>query len=253
MYGLKDALNPNSKVLFLIPCSSLSDTSFATEAMLKKEGYSDHEGNTHSLQEIATMMSYYIQNVSKHNPHFNYKEITRGNFYGKKSIESLLTKTCTYIEFNFGYYKNHISPIIKPLDDIYNQINNVYMDLTYPCPDSCDLEWPDDHNGSGSCITEDAVKSYTELNLYRNYRDNHLLGLENGAELYELYYFISPIIARLMHKSRTKEIVLQEFYEQEIVPFKLLLKEGDYQEAAYALKETLYKLAEEYDYSKQFA
>ena len=77
MYGLKNTLNPNSKVLFLIPCSSLSDTSIATEALLRKEGYHHHEGNTHSLQEIAVLMSYYIKNASKNNPHINYKEITR--------------------------------------------------------------------------------------------------------------------------------------------------------------------------------
>jgi len=250
MYGLKDALNPNSKVLFLIPCSSLSDTSIATEALLRKEGYNDHEGNVYSLQEIAVMMSYYIKNISKNNPNLNYKEITRSNFYGKYSLNNVLIPDCKFIEFHFGFKQDHIAPIIKPLDKNYSHINEIYMDFSEPCPPVCDMGGNEEMDRT--CLTESAVKSSNELDLYRHYRDNHLLALEGGPELYEMYYFVSPLITKLIHKSATKEIVLQEFYEQEITPFKLLLKEGNYQEAAYALKQTLYKLAETYDYSEQF-
>lgn len=248
MYGLKDPLNPYSKVLFLIPCTSLSDTHISTEALLCKEGYSDHEGNLYSLEEIATFMAQYIKHVSTNNPHFAYKKITRGNFYGKNSLKEVLSNDCSYIKFSFGFIKNHISPIIQPLDNNYQNADNIYMDLTAPCPPNCG-------DGDERCIAEMAVNNFSnedELDTYRLFRDTKLLDLDAGAYLYELYYFISPLIARIMDKKVNNDKVLQQFYYNQIVPFKELLLNENYQEAINHLKEVLYSLSQEYEFSKQF-
>ncbi|MFY0629076.1 MAG: hypothetical protein JXR05_01775 [Flavobacteriaceae bacterium] len=246
MYGLKDPLNPNSKILFLIPCSNLSEEYISTEALLKKEGYHDHNGNLYLIQDVLLMMSQYVQNVSINNPDFNYKEITRGNFYGKESLNSLLLPQCKYIQYHMGILNNVISPVMQVLGAEFNQINEVYMDFSQPCPDKCD-------GGGGDWMTTMVINNEQELNKYRYFRDHLLLELEGGPQLFELYYLVSPVIAKIMETHENKEIAIQQFYTEEIVPFKALIREESYQEAAYALKETLYKLFAEYEYSNVFA
>mgnify|MGYP006939815898 CR=1 FL=1 len=250
MYGLKDPLNPNSLVLFLIPCSSISEKGISTESMLKKEGYHDHVGNLYSLQEVALMLSQYVKSVAAENPNLVYKEITRGNFYGKNSLESLLVNDCTFIQFNFGVKNNSISPVIQPLNKNFYQLNEVFMDFSRPCPTYCN------ELGEEGCVATLAVASNSdgeiELNEFRYFRDYHLLELAGGAQLFELYYIISPVVAKIMQRDANNIVSLGQFYKEEITPFKLLLKEGNHQEAVYALKETLEVLLEEYDHAKVF-
>lgn len=246
MYGLKDTLNPYSKVLFLIPCSDLSHN-LSTEAMLVEKGYYDHKGNLYSVQDVLLCMSQYVQHVSNNHTEFTYKEITRGNFYGKNSLESLLTTDCHFIEYTLGYLENHVSPIINSLDKNYKLINEVYMDFSEPCPNTCDNQL---------CTTALAVETYgsneSELNQYRAFRDQHLLHLEGGSQLFEMYYFVSPVVAKILNSSKNKDAALQQFYVEEIVPFKQLLEAGNHQEAVNSLRNTLYSLFEEYEYSKLF-
>ena len=251
MYGLKDSLNPNSKVLFLIPCSNISEN-LSTEAMLVEQGYSDHEGNLYSVQEVLLYMSQYVQSVSKEHPEFNYKEITRGNFYGKYSLKSLLTQDAGFIQYDFGYNESHVSPVIQSLDSVLTPINEVYMDFTHPCPDWCDLD-----EGGGDCISELTVEQFSsknnELNDYRAFRDHILLGLEGGAQLFEMYYFVSPVVAKILNAAPNRETALKKFYQEEITPFRHLMEEGNFQEAVDSLRNTLHNLFQEYEYSKVFA
>ncbi|WP_046758490.1 hypothetical protein [Kordia jejudonensis] len=250
MYGLKDSLNPNSKVLFLIPCSSLSKN-LSTESMLRKEGYQDHEGNFYTFQEVLLFMSQYIINVSKDHPEFIYKEITRGNFYGKDSLKSILVDNSKFVQYDLGYNGDHISPVIKALDISYVPVNEIYMDLTDPCPNMC--------GGSEICITTLAVEKFAdhedELNVYRAFRDYLMLDIEGGARLFEMYYFVSPVVAKIISNSNTgnDEIALNNFYKNEIIPFKLLLKNKQYDKALDALKDTLHNLFDQYEYSNLFA
>lgn len=249
MYGLKDSLNPNSKVLFLIPCSNISGN-LSSEAMLRNEGYQDHEGNTYSIQEVLLFMSQYVQNISQEHPEFAYKEITRGNFYGKDSLVNLLIDECEFIQYEMGHYENHISPIIQPLDENYQTFNEVYMDFSLPCPDSCD----DDKDCVSELVLSNKENGEKQLNDYRQFRNVMILSLEGGAQLFEMYYFISPVVAKIIdnHSSKNRDIALNDFYTNEIIPFKTLLDNKQYEDALDSLKNTLYKLSEEYEYSKLF-
>ena len=248
MYGLKDSLNPYSNVLFLIPCSNISEN-LSTEAMLVEHGYSDHQGNLYSVQEVLLYISQYIQSVSKEHPELNYKEITRGNFYGKNSLESLLTRDAEFIQYDFGYNESHVSPVVQSLDLNLNSINEVYMDFSRPCPNAC---------GDGDdCISTLTVEIYSstknELSSYRTFRDNILLQYEGGAQLFEMYYFVSPVVAKILNSSPHKEVALEKFYQEEITPFRLLMEEGNFQESVDSLRNTLHNLFQEYEYSKVFA
>lgn len=247
MYGLKDPLNPYSKVLFLIPCSNVSGN-LSAEAMLVEKGYQDHEGNLYSVQEVLLYMSQYIQSVSTEHPEFRYKEITRGNFYGKYSLQSLLVTNCEFIRYELGYQENHVSPIIQALDLTFESINEVYMDFTSPCPNFC-------NDDQGDCLATLAVEKFSresELNSYRTFRDKDLLQFDSGAQLFEMYYFVSPIVTKILNSSSNGDLILEQFYKEEIVPFRDLMDQGNYSEAVYSLRNTLYNLFEEYEYSKVF-
>ena len=64
--------------------------------------------------------------------------------------------------------------------------------------------------------------------------------------LYEMYYFISPLIASLIKAKANSRTILTKIYLDKMVPFKQLLLTKQYQEAVYLLEDTLDEMAKEY-------
>lgn len=245
MYGLSDALNPNSLHLFLIPCTSVSEYDMASKPLVSTQGYYDHFGQKHTLTAIAEMMANHVQSMSRRDSDLVYKQVTRGNFIGKNSLQNLIRdEECSAIRYHLGLEGKVINAVFEPLDAGTDSFG-LYMDFTSPCPNSC--PGPDDKGVE--CFTSLAVHSNaqeSELDLYRWFRDNELLNVAGGEMLYELYYFISPLIATLMDQKSNKEEILQDLYFNKIQPFNRLVIGQKYQEATEFLKETLEELTESY-------
>ncbi len=245
MYGLSDVLNPNSIRVFLIPCINEKEYSLNSKPLLVEKGYYDQEGNVFSLPEMAQMMADYVKYVHQQDETLNYKTITRGNFFGRNSLENFMSaETCVSISYHLGLRKNIIAPIIEPLDRQGYAYADVYMDFTRPCPPVCK-----GHDGSEHCMATTAVEQFSEeaeLDFYRAFRDTYLLDQEGGAMLYEMYYFISPLVNMLMLKKADDEVIYHNLYFNKILPFKALLEQKNYQAATYLLQEVLEELTNKY-------
>jgi len=244
MHGFKDSKNPASMLLFLIPCTNTSEYDMASKPLLQEGGYYDSEGKIHSLKEIAQLMSNYVQHIVERNPQAVYKKVIRGNFFGKDKLEILLNDTeCAYIRYYMGMKEGLVKGVMRRLDTSFQPSADGILNFPKPCPHSC----PGD--GDESCIVTLSAQGQSqeaELDFYRSFRDKELLKYERGAMLYEMYYFISPLIASLIKGKDNSQTILTKIYLDKMVPFKQLLLTKQYQEAVYLLEDTLDEMAREY-------
>ena len=245
-YGLDDPMNPKSVRVMLIPCTTHAEYDRASRPMVSSFGYPDHKGNTCSVKEVAELIHNFVQNMLDHEVGLTYKNITRGSFFGKKSLSELIReKQCEYVRLSFGFQDNTISPILEPLNESFVAFTGMFLDLANPCPPTCDTGTTEE-----VCLATLAVTRYSnqdELNLYREFRDNQLLNIEGGGVLYEMYYFISPLITSLISKRPDGEVRLKALYQNKILPFKNMIKSNQFTEAAGLLREALDQLASEYE------
>ncbi len=241
MYGLADLLNPNSIRILLIPCTSEGDS--GSKPIISTTGYYDHLGELHSLHDIAGLIANYVQHVVKTDASIPYKQVTRGSFFGKNSLNDLMKDQHTmYMSYHFGMAENVLKPILQPLNGACKLVKEVYMDDAEECPPLCPEE-------GETCLATMAVQLNSgekELDMYRQFRDNELLKLSGGGRLYETYYFISPLIASVISRQESAETILKQIYSDMIVPVKQLLLERDYNGALAALQEAYDILIAEY-------
>ncbi|NME71597.1 hypothetical protein [Flammeovirga aprica] len=254
MYGLADQLNPNSIRILLIPCSARSEYSVGNQAILIKQGYYDHLGERHSVFQTCELISTFVNDIKIRNSKFNYKEITRGGFYGKEKILDFIRKDqYQEISLEFGYKEEIIHPFMKNLQSTDKAI---YMDWIRPCPPLCkdvptETEIAEEENDD--CLATAAVSKIHQhssekvLDLYRVFRDNKLLDMKDGAIYYELYYFISPYISGFINQQTNKTYLLKSIYFDKITPFHHFLVEHKYEEALMLLKDTLSEWVEDYN------
>lgn len=252
MYGLADQLNPNSIRILLIPCSARSEYSIGNQAILIKQGYYDHLGEKHSVFQTSELISTFVNDIKKRDQRLNYKEITRGGFFGKKKLlEFIKDSQGDQITLHFSYKDEIIHPIMEP----YHISNKgVYMNWARPCPPLCkekseteiEEEENDDCLATAAVSTVHQHSSEKALDLYRVFRDNKLLDMKGGAIYYELYYFISPYVSCYIDNQSNKIDLLKSIYFDKITPFHHLLEEHKYEEALELLKGTLMEWVEDY-------
>lgn len=243
MYGLTDIQNPQSLKVFLIPCTAQHEYDQATQPLIHQGGYYDQNGSVYPLLEVVAAIGNFVTHMAAKDLDWVHKTVTRGNFYGKHSLQGLMKdEQCAYILFYFGLEENIIKPISKALNADFQAFDEDQLDYTSPCPPVC-------FNTDTICFTESAVGAFSkeaELELHRHFRDTILLEMEEGATYYELYYFISPLIMTIINEESHREVILKEIYETKILPFKELLSAERYEEATTFLKVALQELAGEY-------
>ncbi|KXX72724.1 hypothetical protein [Flammeovirga sp. SJP92] len=244
MYGLADHLNPNSIRILLIPCSARSEYSVGNQAILIKQGYYDHLGEKHSTLRTCELISSFVNDIKKRDQGLNYKEITRGGFFGKKKLlEFIKDSQGDQITLHFSYKEEIIHPILE----FQKENNSLFGNWAQPCPPLCkeksETEIGEEENDD--CLATAAVSKIHQhssekvLDLYRVFRDNKLLDMKDGAIYYELYYFISPYVSGFIDQQTNKTDLLKSIYLDKITPFHHLLTEHKYEEALAFLKETL--------------
>ncbi|WP_299219010.1 hypothetical protein [uncultured Aquimarina sp.] len=237
MYGLDDPMNPNSIRVFLIPCTHTSENLDLSKPLVAKYGYYDHAGHLNTLTDVVKGITAYVGQMTKMDDTLIYKEVTRGNFLGKNSLLDLVShENCECVSIDFGLQGKVLKPVFRPINSNSAFIEEIYMNVTNPCPPFCG-----DPDSDPPCKTELTVSMFSnekELDIYRYFRDFILLELENGEVQYEMYYFISPLITAMIDESENKEEELRITYYEKIVPFKELLAEKKFDEANNWLKET---------------
>lgn len=245
MHGLKDSKNPASMLLFLIPCTNTSEYDMASKPLLQEGGYYDSEGKLYSLKEIAQLMSNYVQHMVERDPQAVYKKVIRGNFFGKEKLEILLDDTdCALIQYYMGMKEGLVKGVMRRLDTSFQPSADGILNFPKPCPYSCPDFGPEE--GCITTLSAQVQGQEAELDFYRSFRDKELLKYKRGAMLYEMYYFISPLIASLIKSKANSQTILTKIYLDKMVPFKQLLLTKQYQEAVYLLEDTLDEMAREY-------
>ncbi|MBX2846473.1 MAG: hypothetical protein KTR13_09705 [Saprospiraceae bacterium] len=253
MYGLKDLKNPNSLTVFLIPCTSLTSQFFQTQALLSQYGYFDQSGNKHTLPALAEMLHQYVKYIDQFDGSLPYREIIRGNYYGKDALNDLLSQEdCSGLIFHFGAEGQKIAPILQPIQgkeelDIYMDYSSLcppfcndpilkqsteLMDRGLPCPFWC----PDWSFDSDEQVQGRSIQHF--LSSFKAFRDADLLNYNGGGIVYEMYYFITPIIVKLQSSLPSAE-GLEELYSNYAIPFQELIRTHKKQEAVELLRSLL--------------
>ena len=214
--------------------------------LVSNDGYYDHEGKLYSIKEISQLMTNYVQYMVEREPSLNYKKVIRGNFFGKNLLESISNDSETQsLKFYMGIKDGGIRGLLEPLDRNLSPFANIFANFTRPCPNYC----PGGGGGSEECVATMASHYHSgeeELNFFRQYRDQELLKLNGGGMLYEMYYFISPLVGGIIHRHQNAKSILTKLYFDQIQPFKQLVINGKYQEAAERLEKTLDQMINEY-------
>ncbi|MDW5556081.1 CFI-box-CTERM domain-containing protein [Streptococcus mutans] len=101
----------------------------------------------------------------------------------------------------------------------------------------------------GGCYLTTATVDYLnladdceELTILRNFRDNYLAKLPNGKKEIKHYYSIAPVIVNKINFSKNKEEILNNIYNQLIIPCVELIKQGQLKETYQKYKEYTLKL-----------
>mgnify|MGYP003300029376 CR=1 FL=1 len=68
-----------------------------------------------------------------------------------------------------------------------------------------------------------------ELNLIKEYRDEHLEPTPDGHELVEVYYDIAPTIVKRIEKREEREKIYRALYQDYILPCVKLIEEKEYE------------------------
>ena len=85
-----------------------------------------------------------------------------------------------------------------------------------------------------------------ELRTLRNYRDEYLMGCEDGAGIVRTYYDIAPTIVNRINKSDNRKQVYQDIFNRYINPCIMMIEEGKQSDCKKLYSEMVYSLRDEY-------
>lgn len=249
-FGLKDIYNPNAVKVLIIPCTHSVNSKNAIP-LISSKGYYDLDGKLVSIIDVCKLIANQAIYRKKNNSNLNYKNIERFSFIGRNMISELLrVEGCEYISFQFGYENNKITSVFSPFDSSYNNIQEIYADRTQITP-------PFDNGETGKhCISELIMNSNSnekELNIIRNFRDNQLLKLQDGDWLYEMYYFISPLVTHTIKESKNSNELLRDLYKNRIQSMIKLIENNEYDKVVLLFRETLKGLVLNYEIELSYA
>lgn len=241
LWGLKDEFNIYSSELFMIPCGSANRSRSPIYPLLFEQGYHDTNGDLHSIETTCQMSSHFVKSVKRIKSSFPYKTITRAAFFGSESLLAYINQSVdSEIEIHLGYDTE--TELIIPIFTSPDKVSGPFMNTGCPCPPyCCDL--------GESCVATLAVQQNSDeavLDSFREFRDTHLLNLPKGATYYEMYYFLTPLVRSEIDKSEDKGIFLDNLYNNTIIPFSELLKQGKDMQALETLSNTLSEWSNEY-------
>ena len=244
--GLTDTLNPNSSRVLLIPCTH-AEKGMKPIPLISYRGYYDLDGGLVPLIEACQIIANQAAYRKTHNQNLTYKDIERFSFVGRNMISNLLSvPNCESFSFQFGFENNRIATILSPLDANGENINDIYADKmgTTPPMGNC----PPGEECGGDCAAElvMSIKSNKEdLDIIRTFRDNYLLNLENGDWLYEMYYFISPLVTYKINNACNK-IQLIDTLHSKIKAMTHLIEAEEYDKTVSVFRNTLEELVDVY-------
>ncbi|MDW3191334.1 MAG: CFI-box-CTERM domain-containing protein [Cytophagales bacterium] len=247
-FGLDDPQNINSLRVILVPCSSRYEDDPRNHPIISSHSYLDHRSESHNIYDVCRMISNYVSLINSQRPDWPYKEVTRGAFFGKDSIAQFVKSinnedVSLYLGFNDA--NGFIVPILGPTDDL----NGPFMNIGTPCPDVCLDEGETTDNPCPVSIAVIRCAEENQLDIHRQFRDQYLLTAEDGGTYYELYYFISPMIAHVLSAQENTTEKLEFIYNEKVVPFTQLVQKQKNEEAFEFLKETLRSWVLQYEFN----
>ena len=220
-----------------------------SKPIVSNSGYLNHHAERYGIKDCARSMAQFIAHINRLQSSWNFREITRGAFFGKETLETLLASDgIDSIRFELGLEGQLLKPILSPLNKNGHPIDDIYFDLAHLCPpaSNCGEEGVE----GGECMATAAVHTLSdneELNLYRQFRDEELIMDEQGRMLYELYYFISPLITATIEQKVNGMDLLNQLYYKDVVPFGQLVKAGRRVVAMNKLEKVFDELINEYE------
>jgi len=247
MNGLKDANDPSSRMLVLMPCN-YTVTASLPNSIINQHGFMTNTGEVISLERTWQVLFNHVLNLKKVDPNVGYTKINRGSFMGRKILITLIDNTIgDDLVYHFGYDIE----MGYPYKTVIHPEHSVFLigDQSYPCPGSTGCPG----SGTDPCaltrITTAMLGTEAEgqLNTLRVFRDKILSDKFNGAEV-EKYYTISASLLEAIDKEQNKEAIFKGLYEKYIATSINAINEND-EETAYGLfQEAMQHLAETYLY-----
>jgi hypothetical protein len=237
--GLKDMLNPNSSRILLIPCTH-SEKGIKPIPLISDKGYYDLDGELVPLIEACQLIANQASYRKTQHDNLIYKDIERFSFVGRNMLMDLLNiPECESFSFQFGFENSRIATILSPLNAHGENINGIYADrmgTTPPCPcgEPCTSE-----------LVLNIKSNQEDLETIRNFRDHYLLNLENGEWLYEMYYFISPLVTYKINNAYNK-IQLIETLHDKIKLMIQLIEAQEHDKTVSTFRNTLEELVDDY-------
>jgi hypothetical protein len=247
MNGLKDAGDPLSRVLVLIPGNYIMANSLPN-SVIKTDGFITNTGETISLEKTSHVLFNHVLNFKKIDANIHYTKINRGSFLGRKLLTALVEKAGNdNFIYAFGYNIEMNYPY-KAL--IYPKANTFYIgDQSHPCPGS---EGCPTISIETCALTHIATnfagnKAEGQLNVLRAFRDKILQDKFNGTEI-EKYYTISASLLEAINKRQNQEIIFKGIYDKYIKTSIDSITHND-EATAYALfQEAMQHLTDTYLY-----
>jgi hypothetical protein len=261
MYGMESADDPASKVILLMPCNTTSIHQLIPNVIVQPHGYLNNRGERVSLKRTWELLYNNAVHYAPLLSGVKFHKIVRGAFFGIDSLKALLQEytNAPALHYHFGWDKTvsdtalqHI-PVLQP---VYagGTGYELYMDHGSLCPPPSGCTSNDDGTASDTCTITDMVNTGNlqptdpeqELNIYRKYRDNYLLGNEDNGPLVEMYYYVSPALKEaILGTGRAKEIYTA-LYNNEVRQCNRLIEEGKYEAAKILFEQTMDELMKTY-------
>lgn len=246
IYGLKDALNPTSAEIILVPCTTKDE--FGTpKPIISRDNYFNNKEESVTIRETAKAIRNYVNYIQMMDKNWSYQEVTRGTFFGINSLDSLLNKEgCTELKVTMGFGKQgeetrpHVHPVLEAQNVNHE---NSWLDILEDgskCPPKCSFELAETLDIlSGKQHSEDVN------DLLMTFRNTEMLNSDNGKATYELYYFVTPLVSALLEE---KGINNESFYNERFKPAIELITGGDNEGGMSLINEILVELVADFHY-----
>ncbi len=230
LYGLKDENDPETKIIFLVPCKAKEDSPVLFH-MMNPDGYFTHTGERMSLSEVWRYINNHVIRSRKLEPSLLLREVNRSVFFGLNQLNEMVSlNEVSFIKYHFGYDSSNN---IERVSDRYRVVlepfksHNISFDIYIdhgelcpggPCPDTCLL--------TEIAIQCNYTKAESELDIFRNYRDELIANENTNGGLVEMYYHISPVLIEQIRKEPNSRELYEKIYYNHFADAKALIESG---------------------------
>lgn len=257
MYGLSERGNAKSKLIILVPCRD-GESSLNPLPVVNADGYLIHSGERISLLQTFEFMSNHVSHFKEVDGDLNLRQVPRACFFGSlKLIELIASTEAEGINFYFGYdidseITQHSLRYRVVLETTFHKNYSglrMFMDHAGLIPPD-----PEDSPAGGDCLITNIANTEVgdledvnaKLNVYRKYRDEHLLNENSHGALVEMYYFTSPSILDKIFGQPNKDQLLKEIYENDIKPCEKLINEAELEKTKQLFEQSMNRFLSKY-------